>query len=529
MTRPSILFISIDALRFDCPSYQPCTAYLDRFGIQKTSFMPTFDRLAEASVRFTEAVSTATYTTSAHASVFTGLEPPQHGVRAFFKTALRRDVPTLAEMLHASGYHCLMATDVPELFGPLGLTRGFDEVFSADDTRLLKALDRAPRPTFAFLHLFDVHDPYRWTEAPEWQTPREYEAGLSDIARCFDVPVPPGSAVAQWRELIRSLPGGKAAANAFLPLYLEGTGAFDRGRFSHLVSNLERRGLLGEDAVTFIFADHGEGDNYGHFTHGGPLLDEVLRVPLIIHAPGRLAPRNVSHQVSLTSLARTVLDLAEVEPKCPEPRMDDSLLPLARGETPGRFSVAYSENWSGNRAIDLDELRGGQAAGIEWMLVERAVRIPGYKLRVRGSRPPVLHACMPAGLSDQEYVAELYRQILGRDPDAAGLTTYVQALQSVAITRSGVERAFLDSEEFARGRLTFFNLRDTPCEDVVSPVVSQSAPFSLRDGWMWCELERRSQPGLEGPPVFEEPSVAAYSAEDEAMVYKRLEQLGYVE
>ena len=49
--------------------------------------------------------------------------------------------------------------------------------------------------------------------------------------------------------------------------------------------------------------------------------------------------------------------------------------------------------------------------------------------------------------SDQDYVTGLYRDLLGREPDAAGFACWVEALQGGA-SRDNVRQAFLRSEEY---------------------------------------------------------------------------------
>ena len=51
--------------------------------------------------------------------------------------------------------------------------------------------------------------------------------------------------------------------------------------------------------------------------------------------------------------------------------------------------------------------------------------------------------------SDQDYVASLYRDLLGRDPDAGGLNGWVAALRD-GMSRDEVRQGFLRSEEYQR-------------------------------------------------------------------------------
>ena len=66
--------------------------------------------------------------------------------------------------------------------------------------------------------------------------------------------------------------------------------------------------------------------------HGADLYDEIVRVPLILSAPGRVEPAVVPWQVSLVDLMPTLLELADA----PIDGLDGtSLLPLADGSEHG--------------------------------------------------------------------------------------------------------------------------------------------------------------------------------------------------
>jgi len=114
----NVILISIDNLRFDCVAYHPDKRELIKYNVLKYLETPTLNKITEKSLCFTNCFSTNTYTTSSHASIFTGLYPPRHGVRAFFLTKLNPSVKTLAEIFNEQGYETVMATDVPELFSP---------------------------------------------------------------------------------------------------------------------------------------------------------------------------------------------------------------------------------------------------------------------------------------------------------------------------------------------------------------------------------------------------------------------------
>src|SRR5262249_27144061 len=86
---PNILLVTIDTF----PAH--------RLG---TGVTPTIDRLAARGLRFTSARSTVPLTLPSHATILTGLLPPQHGVRENGSGALADAHPTIARLLKDSGY-----------------------------------------------------------------------------------------------------------------------------------------------------------------------------------------------------------------------------------------------------------------------------------------------------------------------------------------------------------------------------------------------------------------------------------------
>jgi arylsulfatase A-like enzyme len=120
--------------------------------------------------------------------------------------------------------------------------------------------------------------------------------------------------------------------------YLREVALVDR-EIDRLVRALDETGLGGKAAV-IVTADHGEAfgqHNTPH--HNSTLYEELLRVPLMIRAPGSL-PRRVVTPVSLVDLGPTVLDLMGAP--TPGSFMGESLTPFLRGgdATPTRPILA---------------------------------------------------------------------------------------------------------------------------------------------------------------------------------------------
>jgi arylsulfatase A-like enzyme len=94
-------------------------------------------------------------------------------------------------------------------------------------------------------------------------------------------------------------------------LYLGAVHDLDRG-FGVFLGMLERRGL--GSAFLLFTSDHGEAfGEHDNLMHGTGVWDELTRVPLLVRGPG-LEPRRVPWSATLVDVARTLADMAGVEP-----------------------------------------------------------------------------------------------------------------------------------------------------------------------------------------------------------------------
>jgi arylsulfatase A-like enzyme len=302
--RPNVLLISIDTLRAD---------HLSLYGYPRDT-SPFLARFAAGARVFERAYSPAPWTLIAHMSMLTGLYPPQHGV-IDGELALAPEIPLLAERLSAAGWQTVGLHHPVWVVPRHGFARGFDvfrphtDIAAAEEHlhEELARLDDA-RPTFLFVHLFDVH------VGPVVE-------GQHSI---YPSPAP-------FQEFFR--PG----ASAELPLYLdqldphdpvqrEALAALYDGGIRHVDHELERwfgwleqRGFL-ENTLVIVTADHGEnlmerGRNAGH----GHFWNEGIQVPLVVRFPdGRGAGERVRELAHLADIVPTALEV------CGLPR-DESL------------------------------------------------------------------------------------------------------------------------------------------------------------------------------------------------------------
>lgn len=272
-----LLLVTLDTTRAD---------HLGAYGYPAAE-TPNLDRLARSGVRFTDAVSAVPLTLPSHATIFTGLYPPAHGVRNNAEFHLGPTPSTLAEKLAGAGYDTAGFVSAFVLDARYGIGRGFatydDRVEPvAGPTFAAGTLERkapattdaylawlAARPKdarlFAWIHYFDAHGPY--------EPPPELAARFAE--RPYD-----GEIALVDRELGRALAA------------LEAAGRRDR-------------------TLVVVCGDHGEGlGDHGEATHGQFLYDSTTRVPLIVAAPGVLAAGLVDGRVVATAdLLPSLLEL----------------------------------------------------------------------------------------------------------------------------------------------------------------------------------------------------------------------------
>lgn len=277
----NIVLISLDTLRAD---------YVGAYG-QPLATTPNLDRFAAEGALFEHAYTTYPSTTASHMSMMTGLYPSVHGVYGPTQSAPRA-IPMLAELLRARGYRTVAVTEDAMLAAAVGFPRGFDvyreyktalrgtqgHVTEVVDSALGWLAENHRQRFFLFLHTYQVHGPY--TPPPEYDVFRTQPAGL--------------------REDFAAARRGYA-----------GDLLYTDAEIGRLLAGLDALGEA-ERTVVVITADHGEElGEHGVIGHTWYMTDPVLRVPLLIRAPGAIpAGVRVAGAVSLVDVAPTILELA---------------------------------------------------------------------------------------------------------------------------------------------------------------------------------------------------------------------------
>ena len=380
---PDVLIIVLDTVRADMMS---------TYG-HKHPTSPQLDAIADAGVTFEDVTAPSSWTWPSHASLFTGKAPWEHGAHASIQAegiglasghwgllAMRSDLPTMAEQFAAAGYRTVSVASNRFLDPKLGLTRGFEVAETLPDRELAERIGAVlkeddDRPLLMFVNILIAHAPWEVFPA-SWSKP--YGERLSTAEKA-----------PAWAEgYLMDAPGG-------LDFYRLRDGA-DRGGFRQLMAGdiripqddmpiIEDLYTAGINAADFIMnrivsqwmahsprgivavtSDHGEYlGEHGLWEHGKTVFTEVVDVPLVIAAPGRLPKgTRVSTPVQMQDLHDTLLALANIPGEHPH-----SLVPVANGGPRNRpiqakawASRPWKESMGGIFAHDWSLYREGNKA-----------------------------------------------------------------------------------------------------------------------------------------------------------------------
>ncbi len=297
---PDIVLVTFDTLRRD---------HVGAYGwkLPGPSPTPRLDALAAGARVLEGALTTMPTTAPAHASLFTGLHPRDHGVlrngdRVAPELAASRGLP---RKLRTAGYRAA-AFVTSDVFGPEAVGLGGFEPYDAPRKAVrpgsdavaaaLAWLDRVEKgedkPIFLWVHLYDPHAPYGAAAEKAGRYPVDLKSyGWVERARYKD----------------------RQARIAMATQYAAGVRDADAA-LGQLQDGLAARGL---DPLLLVAADHGEfmaeyldrlGFAYGHGSILGP---EVLWIPLLVSGPG-IEPARVAGAASIADLYTTLLEAAGV-------------------------------------------------------------------------------------------------------------------------------------------------------------------------------------------------------------------------
>jgi arylsulfatase A-like enzyme len=295
---PDLLFITWDTIRAD---------HVSGYGYPRRT-TPELDALMESAVVFERFIVPMATTLPSHTSMFTGVQPEEHGILANATVNGEILVPSerlvpIAAHLSDQGYVTAGAVSSAPVKKHSGIAAGFSgwnqpvshhrRARETTDAALAFA-EQAPAdaPLFLWVHYYDPHAPY----SPP--------AGLKKIP----------TADPKRRSLLKS-----RRHNAGDQPHAE---TLDRlRRYDHDILYTDRetarlvegwKATRAWDRTVVVFAgDHGEGlGQHGHLEHG-LTWDEQLHAPFFIRAPG-LEARRIPYPVGAHDILPTVMGIVEL-------------------------------------------------------------------------------------------------------------------------------------------------------------------------------------------------------------------------
>ncbi len=287
---------------------------------------PAFDAAAADARLYRSCFAPASWTVPSHASLFTGLYPRSHGTHFDQHRWLDDRFETLAEGLTAAGYrtlglaanHHVALANLAQGFAryeSLGMPRGLrlrqplqllggparwiDEGASEAAERVEAILGKDPQvsvPTFLFVNLLEPHWRYL---PPAAERRRGLPAGLdawtaTRLVSGFFGPL----AFARGG----AVPQETAAVRAFYAAEVR----YQDAQLARLLEVIDRR-LGRERTLLVITSDHGENlGEAGRWDHVFAVNDHLIHVPMLVRAPGAVAPGVESGLCQLLDVPATV-------------------------------------------------------------------------------------------------------------------------------------------------------------------------------------------------------------------------------
>ena len=324
--QPPVILISIDTLRAD---------HLSSYGYHHAQ-TPNIDSFADHGTLFAAADAQTPLTLPSHTSVLTSTYPFQNRIQENAELVPPGAV-TLATVLKAHGYKTAAFIGSVFLEQRTGLNQGFDFYDSPFDFRVFSpmsgeifyagaganpmtirdrrdgaivvraatqwlAANHGTQPVFAFVHLFDMHLPYR----------SGYDAQVAYVDQLM----------ATFKQaLVRG-------------------GWWDR-------------------SLVILLSDHGESlGEHGEASHGYFIYEATLHVPLLIHWPASATPlpARVDPPVALLDVAPTILDFLHIA--TPPSFTGRTLLDRAPRPVAAESTHAFDAfGWSPLRSIRMGEYK----------------------------------------------------------------------------------------------------------------------------------------------------------------------------
>lgn len=334
VTKPKrLVLVFVDTLRRD---------HLGTYGYRRGT-SPKVDEWAKGAMVFDQARTVAPWTLPSARALLTGQQPEEW-----------ESATTLQQRLGARGWATGAFVGNVYLSSNFDMAEGWDEhacvnwpSATLETSRALDWLERnRDRDAMLLVHYMDLHLPYKEPKAYQHLYAGDPPPGLPSYFTRFLLL----NAATRQRELVRRYIVDRYDQNI---RYVD-------DEVSRLLA------AVGDDAVVAFFSDHGEEFfDHGDLEHGHTLFDELIRIPLVVKAPGLGAGRTAA-PTSLLDLAPTLLDLLGV----PAEDLDGRSM----------VSVAKSGTVDGDRPLAFGRVLYGNEG---WGVVKGATK---YITRAGGER-----------------------------------------------------------------------------------------------------------------------------------------------
>jgi choline-sulfatase len=448
-----VILISIDTLR---------AGHLSSYGYRKIR-TPNIDSFAQHGTIFTEVNSQIPLTLPSHTSLFTSTYPFENGVEENAEQVPPSAV-TLASILRSHGYKTAAFIGSNMLDRRFGLDRGFDEYdspfgaqpgrpanpYSArvrrDGAIVLRAATqwlaaRQGQQVFLFIHLFDLHTPYKLRPAQGSNEPEPagYDAEIQYVDRIL----------------------------------------------GHFQQSLVQNGWWRKSLVVLL-SDHGESlGDHGELSHGYFIYQSTLHVPLIVHWPDGAGqyPERVSQPAGLIDVAPTILDALHL----PAPPSFDgvSLLKLPNGPHAVYGESVYARDsfhWAALRSLRMGRWKYIQAPRAELFDLEKDPREQANVVRSNSAEAAMLRSELT------RLIARHARAQPAPVPDSSSQTR--TALGSLGYLSGGSAKTSSDRGPDPKDRLPEYQMFDV----ALDAMYSQRLDAAIRGFEQVLKLDRENLP-----------------------------------
>ncbi len=212
-----------------------------------------------------------------------------------------------------------------------------DEVVFAAERKLYDiAREGDERPFCMLVSMTHPHDPYAISEE-YWQRYDDAEIDMPKLTLPPEQHDPHSQRLRFVCELDRTPISAQQIRDARHAYY--GAVSYVDDQVGRLLKALDKAGLA-EDTVIVVLADHGDMLGERGLWYKMNFFEGAARIPLMVHAPDRFAPRRVAASVSSADILPTLVDIAHggETPAAPEAIAGRSLWPHLKGQ-PGHDEV----------------------------------------------------------------------------------------------------------------------------------------------------------------------------------------------